>query len=418
MQLLVSSAKSGAITTYTTPRRRAVAGRLLGEFGGCVTDNAPVMGKARELLATEEQTKQRWEHVTHNGCLLHWLDLLIEALCDQPYVAGVLQTARDISKYFRNHFMAADILKKHQLKHYDKVWEPPLPGDTRCGTKYIVLQWVVKSWAALQAAVTDSQWKDQGESPRAGLLLDKTHQQMLTVKAFLKPVWTSLRLADVDGAAFTPYVYPRMLAVQGHVKGFNTVDRPEKLPEGTRKNAERAVASRWKELHQPIYSAAWQLNPATTTPTSWRDIDKEAAGDVMKIVKSLSDTPQAAATAMTQLADFRNRTGCFSDNVIWQKEAWAKGPLVWWEGFGAPAAELFTVAERVLSFVPVASSAERNWSCFDFIHSKLRARLYNDKSEELVFLYQNYRLLRPRRADFQEPGLNLDLDHWDDDAPN
>ena len=101
-----------------------------------------------------------------------------------------------------------------------------------------------------------------------------------------------------------------------------------------------------------------------------------------------------------------------------QKEAWAKGPPVWWESFGAPATELFKVAERVLSFVPVASSAERNWSCFGFIHSKLRARLYNDKSEELVFLYQKYRLLRQRRADFQDPVLNLDLDHWDDDAPN
>ena len=31
MQLLVSSAKSGATTTYTTPGRRAVAGRLLDE---------------------------------------------------------------------------------------------------------------------------------------------------------------------------------------------------------------------------------------------------------------------------------------------------------------------------------------------------------------------------------------------------
>jgi hypothetical protein len=180
------------------------------------------------------------------------------------------------------------------------------------------------------------------------------------------------------------------------VKGFDTVDRPEKLPEGTRKNAERAVASRWKELDHPIYSAAWQLNPATTTPTSWRDIDKEAAGDVIQIVKSFSDKPQAAATAMTQLADFLNRTGCFSNNVIGQKEAWAKGPLVWWESFGAPATELFKAAEQVISFVPVASSAERNWSCFGFIHSRLRARMYNNKSEKLVFLYQNYQLLRQR----------------------
>jgi hypothetical protein len=385
--------------------------KVPGVVGSCVTDNAPVMGKARDTLTTDAAYKERWEHITHNGCLLHWLDLLMEDICSLPFVDTVLETARTVSKYFRNHQMAADILRKLQKEHYGTTWEPPLPGDTRCGTKYIVLRWVVKSWSALQAAVTDAQWKDEATSPKNLVLSEKTHAQFMTVKDLLKPVWGVLRLADTDGAAFTPYVYPKMLAVQKYLKEFNTVERPEKLPAAAHQKAVKAVADRWQELHHPIYSAAWQLNPATTTPTNWKDIDDEAREDVQEIIKSFSDSTTDAAKAMSQLTDFRNRTGVFADPILWCSEAWEKGPLHWWDTYGTSAAELYRVCERVFSFVPVASAAERNWSCFGFIHSKLRARLYNHKTEKLVFLYQNYRLMRSRTKEgFQEPVLDIDLE--------
>jgi len=43
--------------------------------------------------------------------------------------------------------------------------------------------------------------------------------------------------------------------------------------------------------------------------------------------------------------------------------------------FGAHVPDLQKVAVRVLSQVSSASACERNWSTFDFIHSKKRNRL-------------------------------------------
>ena len=79
-------------------------------------------------------------------------------------------------------------------------------------------------------------------------------------------------------------------------------------------------------------------------------------------------------------------------------------PLMWWQAFCYDNATLRECALRVCSVVSVASSAERNWSIFGFIHSKARNRLYAGKAEKLVYIYNNMRMLRKvRNPDFQEP---------------
>ena len=79
-------------------------------------------------------------------------------------------------------------------------------------------------------------------------------------------------------------------------------------------------------------------------------------------------------------------------------------PLMWWQTFCYDNAILRECALRVCSVVSVASSAERNWSIFGFIHSKPRNRLYAGKAEKLVYIYNNMRMLRKvRNPDFQEP---------------
>ena len=54
----------------------------------------------------------------HVGCLLHWFDLLFEDVLKITFCAGVVETARAISKYFRSHTGPADLLQKHQKLQY------------------------------------------------------------------------------------------------------------------------------------------------------------------------------------------------------------------------------------------------------------------------------------------------------------
>ena len=68
---------------------------------------------------------------------------------------------------------------------------------------------------------------------------------------------------------------------------------------------------------------------------------------------------------------------------------------------GMPPGEVWS---GFLDTPTVASTAERNWSVFGFVHSKSRNRLYGHKVENLVYIYQNMRLLRKiRDPAFREP---------------
>lgn len=73
-------------------------------------------------------------------------------------------------------------------------------------------------------------------------------------------------------------------------------------------------------------------------------------------------------------------------------------PHYWWHKDGGKA--LPKIAKRILSLICSASSCERIWSMYSFIHSKSRNHLTVNKTESLVYIYTNSKLLK------QRPGTN------------
>jgi hypothetical protein len=69
-------------------------------------------------------------------------------------------------------------------------------------------------------------------------------------------------------------------------------------------------------------------------------------------------------------------------------------PHQWWHRVSGNALPI--IAKRILSLTCSASSCERNWSMYSFVHSKTRNRLGVDKAEALVNIYTNSLLLRQR----------------------
>ena len=64
----------------------------------------------------------------------------------------------------------------------------------------------------------------------------------------------------------------------------------------------------------------------------------------------------------------------------------------WWEQFGIDTPELQKFAVRVLSQCCSATWCERNWSVFEFIHSKKRNRLEHKRLNDLVFVRYNLKI--------------------------
>ena len=61
--------------------------------------------------------------------------------------------------------------------------------------------------------------------------------------------------------------------------------------------------------------------------------------------------------------------------------------------YGAETPELQRFAIRILSQGASSSACERNWSCFDHIHSKKRNKLLYGKLGDLVYVCRNLKLL-------------------------
>ena len=70
---------------------------------------------------------------------------------------------------------------------------------------------------------------------------------------------------------------------------------------------------------------------------------------------------------------------------------------VWWREYGIQTFELQHIATRVLSVAASSGSCERNWSAYDFIHTKRRNRLKASRARDLVYYFCNMQLLpRPQ----------------------
>jgi len=69
------------------------------------------------------------------------------------------------------------------------------------------------------------------------------------------------------------------------------------------------------------------------------------------------------------------------------------------------------VAIKVLAAMPSSSSCERNWSAFDFVHSKKRNKLSSARANDLVNVFSNKQLLR-RQARMNKKGKHDSFVPW------
>ena len=88
-------------------------------------------------------------------------------------------------------------------------------------------------------------------------------------------------------------------------------------------------------------------------------------------------------TAFHQRVQFTNRVDAFRDLWCLDVVKHLSAP-VWWREYGSQTFELQHVATRVLSMVASSGSCERNWSAYDFIHTKRRNRLKASRARDLV----------------------------------
>ena len=375
-----------------------IIGKHIDEVGAenvvlVVTDNASVCSAAGQLL------QKTYPKIIWVGCLAHCLDLLVKDICKLPWAAEAMELAKAIVKFIKRHHKTSSLFHTHFPS-----LSLLLPGDTRFASAITMFERLIIVKAQLILTVTDPEWaKFKKRLPKDRRAKAKRIEQAVLskspegVKMWLDgqvlinvchPIVTILRMADGQ-APCTGEVYHFMSTLQAVIQTAEMSTLGASEQRQRRSTLQELLLSRWDFLHQPVYGAAYALNP------QFWDQDIEAVEEVMS---GLKDTllqllgVELATTALQEWEDFRSRLGTFAGPLAAAGAA-AMEPHRFWNVHGGSAKVLRPLAIRLLAQSPSASPCERNWSAYDFVHNLKRNRLGSKKAEQLVFVFQNLRAL-------------------------
>ena len=125
-------------------------------------------------------------------------------------------------------------------------------------------------------------------------------------------------------------------------------------------------------------------------------------------------TDAAVRRAMrSQLSMYRSKDGNFGSVDAQVDKKNVEGPL-WWENYGADTLELQRLAIRILSQNASSFPIEQLWSVFTYVASKKRNPLLTTRSNDLVFVAANLRLLGQVASGSFENEQFIRLDHESD----
>ena len=240
-----------------------------------------------------------------------------------------------------------------------------------------MLQRLSETKDALQETVMDREFKqwmanlnkagtEEGKAVFEIVVDERFWQSVDELTSACEPIISLLRL--VDGTVpCVGKVYWRMYQIDNGVE-TSSLDQQKKMQLRARVN------ERGKVMRTQLHCCGFVLDPEYRLFLQHENED--AMSDFHDVVERIfKDDIQSQVKAIQQHATYRAVHGLFSRPMA-EAAANEMPAFRWWLSFGAHVPELQKVAVRVLAQVSSASASERNWSTFDFIHTKKRNRLH------------------------------------------
>ncbi|GBG90763.1 hypothetical protein CBR_g51269 [Chara braunii] len=122
----------------------------LSDITAFVTDSAGVNVAAMEVFQKDESVK----HIFWIPCVARIMDLILEDIGGIDWVASRISQARLVTRFFKRHGHAREVLEAHSTKTL------LLPAETRFGTNVIMMERLVALRAALTDVVVDDRWRE------------------------------------------------------------------------------------------------------------------------------------------------------------------------------------------------------------------------------------------------------------------
>eukprot|EP00955_Chlamydomonas_euryale_P056729 356537-Chlamydomonas_euryale.AAC.1 len=407
-----------------------------------ITDSASVNKSAWDHL------KQDFNNVTWVRCSAHAVNLILRDMGELKWIEGRVQEARQLVTFIRNHHGSLALYRRFvsslpQLSPgHGK--ELLMPAHTRFGTNVLMCGRLVEVKEALQNMVRDPDWSKWVSDRSKPADRDKAFDLSIIVRDdgcwkdvqrfvdICTPVMSLLRMVDTSKPIMGE-VYPAFSKVAKLLE--TAVYSDSALEQVVRRNeVVKIFSDRWNWCHSPMHACGYILNPkyhsvwgelagearredrVGKTPRGCTTFHELTTGRKKMFYRLLGHDKARVLKAYKEFGDYSKMRGCI-DPVVWDLAAEKDMvPWEWWEQHGAAWPTLRIVAMRVLAQPSSASSCERNWSTYEFIHNRRRNRLTMERADDLVFVFSNLRLVATAvdpDACHRVAGAEVIRDSWD-----
>ncbi|KAJ1259807.1 hypothetical protein BS78_10G184300 [Paspalum vaginatum] len=354
-----------------------------------VTDNASNNMAAKKLLSVKRP------NIFWSSCATHTLNLMLEGIGKLKRFKSTLDQAKALTIFVYAHHNTLSLMRK-----YTKKRDIVRPGVTRFASSFLTLQSLYEKKSELRAMSQSDEWekishvKKSPKGVQATATLTKPTfwgGVALCLRVF-EPLVKVLRMVDGDVKPSMAFLYGDILKAKNEIlTGLGNVDKTD--TQNLYKSIIEIIDSKMiGRLDTPLQLAAYCLNPYYAYNDSSIFDNEEAMDGLISAVETFyhGDYDKQNQVLNEELHKYKEQAGHFAKNVA---KAGCKNydfcPAKWWENYGTQVPALQKMAIRILSLTASASGCERNWSCFEGIHTKKRNMLTCERVENLVFVRFN-----------------------------
>ncbi|GBG63974.1 hypothetical protein CBR_g40216 [Chara braunii] len=318
----------------------------LSDITALVTDSAEVNVAAMEVFQKDESVK----HIFWIPCVAHVMHLILEDIGGIDWVASRIAQARLVTRFFKRHGHAREVLEAHSTKTL------LLPAETRFITNVIMME-------------------------RA-------------LRKMLEPIMDMLKLVDSNTRQISKILrrYEEMIA--SCLSACRDIDRDQQ-------DAIVEVFIRRRTMFEtPAHTAATLLDPEFRDATLCDDAEVQPALVEALVQFGYSEGSPQHQEVQRAVAKLHTREPPFDELTMRRAADIFDHPASFWSSKKGKFPHTTVFAGRILRIWATTSPCERAWSRWSFIHSKSCNRLEVPRAEKLVRCQWNLRLLdRPSLCD-------------------
>lgn len=371
----------------------------------------------------------KYPKVFWTPCVVHCLNLAIKYICEPgassphynhcAWINEVVTQARDITYFILNHSLPFTIFTRYSDVRLLKV------AETRFASHIVMLRRIKRVKDALEKTVMDPDWKkNRGNLRNANELKSREIKDTLVsdtrwdkvdyILKFTEPLMEFLRVADKDSCVLH-FIYDMWDSMIEDVRGHIFEHENEDLLTG--KSAffdaiQKVLEDRWNKSNTPLHCLAHSLVPKYYSQEWLRGEghgirrvapheDEEVSMNRDLCFKRLFNNPEDLKKVFKEFGAFACDIDYFGQpHVIASRSE--EDPMSWWANYGSYTPLLQGLAFRLLSQPASSSCCERNWSTYGTIQSVKRNQLANERTESLVYIHNNVRLLSRKEKEYTE----------------